>query len=172
MSGINRPTGLNTDLFHRPTLDQRKQIDDRGFFVLPQKPEDAGYYTYGTPKDGQGQFANPRMLSFIFKLELEWSKTESRKIGLGNISLADGARFPPHHSHKSGLEVDIRPIRKDGLAKPVSYLDDAYDRDATAKLVAIALETGMVNKVFFNDLKIKSVFKLAGHNDHLHISVK
>ncbi|MBP1204475.1 hypothetical protein JOD97_002517 [Duganella sp. 1411] len=33
--------------------------DSRGYFVLPQAPEDAGYYVYGTPGDGAAQYANP-----------------------------------------------------------------------------------------------------------------
>ena len=32
--------------------------DKRGFFILPQAPEDAGYYVYGTP--GRGGRANMR----------------------------------------------------------------------------------------------------------------
>lgn len=44
-------------------------IDRRGFFVLPLAPEEAGYYTYGTPVGGAGQYAHPQMLTFIFQLE-------------------------------------------------------------------------------------------------------
>lgn len=41
--------------------------DGRGCFVLPQKREEAAYYTYGTPTGGQGQYAHPNMLSFLFR---------------------------------------------------------------------------------------------------------
>lgn len=67
--------------------------DKRGFFMLPQMPEESGYYTYGTPSGGRGQYAHVQMLNFIFKLEHGWSITEERKIGIGNISLAEGKNF-------------------------------------------------------------------------------
>ena len=47
--------------------------DKRGFFMLPQMPEESGYYTYGTPFGGRGQYAHVQMLNFIFKLEHGWS---------------------------------------------------------------------------------------------------
>ena len=51
--------------------------DKRGFFMLPQMPEESGYYTYGTPFGGRGQYAHVQMLNFIFKLEHGWSITEA-----------------------------------------------------------------------------------------------
>lgn len=33
--------------------------------MLPQAPEDTGYYVYGTPVDGAGQYADPVLLSAI-----------------------------------------------------------------------------------------------------------
>ena len=128
--------------------------DKRGYFMLPQMPEESGYYTYGTPRSGRSQYAHVQMLNFIFKLEYTWSITEERKIGVGNISLAEGKKFPPHVSHRSGLEVDIRPMRKDGLRQPVSWSSKDYDHAATKKLVDLIWQTGMVKKVGFNDPKI------------------
>ena len=146
-------------------------IDGRGFFVLPQAPEQAGYYTYGTPVGGLGQYAHPQMLTFIFQLEFAWSSVDVRKFGVGNISLADGASFPPHRSHRSGLEADMRPIRKDGKHLPVRYTDPAYDRVATERLVDLIYSTGMARRVFFNDGSIARVSPLRGHDDHLHVEV-
>lgn len=65
--------------------------DARGYFNLPQRPEGAGYYTYGTPPNGAGQYAHPKLLSLLFLVEHQWQGIDSRKIGFGNISLADGA---------------------------------------------------------------------------------
>lgn len=146
--------------------------DKRGYFMLPQMPEESGYYTYGTPPGGRAQYAHPQMLNFIFKLEYSWSAIDERKIGIGNISLAEGRIFPPHVSHRKGLEVDIRPIRKDGAKSPVSWSSKDYDQIATSKLVDLIWQTGMVNKIGFNDPKIARVSFMKGHDDHLHVEVK
>lgn len=145
--------------------------DKRGYFMLPQMPEESGYYTYGTPSSGRGQYAQVQMLNFIFKLEHGWSITEERKIGIGNISLAEGKKFPPHVSHRSGLEVDIRPIRKDGLKQSVRWSSKEYDQVATQKLVNLIWQTGVVKKIGFNDPKIANATYMNGHDDHLHVEV-
>jgi len=146
--------------------------DSRGFFMVPQAPEESGYYTYGTPAHGAGQFASPKLMSLLFLVEHQWAATESRQFGIGNISLAGGRKFSPHHSHRSGLEVDIRPLRTDGKHQRVSYLEHEYDRAATAKLIDLFFQSGMVDLIFFNDKKIAKVKPLAGHNDHFHVQVK
>jgi penicillin-insensitive murein DD-endopeptidase len=48
-----------------------QQKDSRGFFVLPQAPEEGGYYVYGNvggvPGTGHlAQYAHPNLLSLIF----------------------------------------------------------------------------------------------------------
>jgi hypothetical protein len=143
--------------------------DARGYFVLPQAPEEAGYYVYGTPGGGAAQYAHPRMMTLIFAVERGWAAIDRRKFGVGNISIADGAKFD-HASHLTGLEVDIRPVRRDGRHVPVTYLDDAYDRDATAALINIfrANAPGKL-KIFFNDNKIPVVFPLKKHDNHFHV---
>ena len=140
--------------------------------MLPQMPEESGYYTYGTPRGGRAQYAHPRMLDFIFRMENKWGAIEERKIGIGNISLAEGAKFPPHRSHRSGLEVDIRPIRKDGAKQPVKWSSKEYDHEATQRMIDVIWQTGLVRKVGFNDPKIANATYMAGHDDHLHVEVK
>lgn len=145
--------------------------DSRGYFMLPQRREESAYYTYGTPASGRAQYAHPNMLSFLFKIEHLWGGVDRRRIGVGNISLAGGAAFPPHRGHRSGLHVDLRPFRTDGKEMRVSYREPAYDRAATAQLVQLMWQTGMVSKVFFNDSKIARVEPMNGHDDHLHVEV-
>jgi penicillin-insensitive murein endopeptidase len=146
--------------------------DKRGYFMLPQMPEESGYYTYGTPPDGRAQYAHVQMLNFIFKLEQGWRLSEERKIGIGNISLAEGTQFPPHRSHRSGLEVDIRPTRKDGSKRPVRWSSPEYDHAATKRMVDPIWQTGMVKRVGFNDPNIASATYMSGHDDHLHVEVR
>jgi penicillin-insensitive murein endopeptidase len=146
--------------------------DTRGYFMLPQAPEDAGYYVYGTPLQGAGQYAHPSLMSVLFFIEREWQAIDNRKFGIGNISLAGGGRFRPHATHKDGLQVDIRPLRKDGAHVPVSYFQARYDKDATTRLIEIFLGHPAVIKVYFNDSTISGVWPLADHDDHFHVEMR
>ena len=146
--------------------------DSRGFFMLPQAPEEAGYYVYGTPTKGRAQYADPRMLSLILAVEREWALSANRKFGVGNMSKADGVKYD-HATHMKGVEVDLRPLRKDGRREPVSYTWPDYDREATQKLIEIFRRCfpGELT-IFFNDLRIPGVRPLGGHNDHFHVEFK
>lgn len=136
--------------------------------MLPQAPEEAGYYIYGTPGAGAAQFAHPKLLSLIFIVEREWQEFENRKFGIGNISIANGLPFG-HATHMKGLEVDVRPLRKDGKQVPVSYFDPEYDRAATSQLIDLfrANAVGPI-RIFFNDSKVPGVMPQKKHDNHFH----
>lgn len=146
--------------------------DKRGFFVLPQGYEGGGYYCYGTPSGGRGQYAHPRLISLIQEVACEWSGLDTRKFGIGNISLAEGVRFTPHRSHMSGLDVDVRLIRTDGRPLPCTFRDHVYDRQATANLIALFRWLADVKHVLFNDVKIRGVTRAEHHDDHFHLTIK
>lgn len=44
----------------------------------------------------------------------------SRRFGIGNMSQAEGIEYD-HDSHMNGLQVDVRPLRKDGLQDVVFH---------------------------------------------------
>lgn len=143
--------------------------DTRGFFMLPQAPEGAGYYAYGTPTRGAAQYAHPTMMTLLLMVEREWALIERRKFGVGNISIAGGLDFG-HKSHRKGLEVDVRPLRKDGLHQPVTYLSPDYDLEATRVLIQLFRAcTAARLLIFFNDNRIPSVLPLADHDNHFHV---
>lgn len=146
--------------------------DTRGYFMLPQAPEDAGYYVYGTPEHGAGQYAHPVMLTLLFLIEREWQAIDRRKFGIGNISLAGGGKFKPHDSHKDGLQVDVRPLRKDGGQFAVNYFQAGYDQKATGRLIGLFQAHPAVIKVYFNDSAIPGVAPLAGHDNHFHVALR
>jgi len=146
--------------------------DSRGYFMLPQAPEDAGYYVYGTPEQGAGQYAHPTLMTVIFFIEREWQAMDRRKFGIGNISLSGGGKFKPHGTHMDGLQVDIRPLRKDGARVPVSYFQAGYDKEATALLIGFFRAHPAVIKVHFNDLSIPGVIPLKDHDNHFHVAIR
>jgi murein endopeptidase len=143
--------------------------DKRGYWSLPEHVEEQSYYTYGTPPGGAAQFAHPNMLSFLFRLDLLWGHVSDAKLGIGNISLADGVKAKDHDSHRSGLEVDIRPIRKDRRHEGVTRFSPQYDRSETAKLVSLMWNAGSLSLIYFNDPFVPRVTPFPRHDDHLHI---
>lgn len=146
--------------------------DSRGYFMLPQAPEDAGYYTYGTPANGAGQFSHPVLLSVLFFVEREWQADDCRKFGVGNISLANGPKYGKHGSHKNGLQVDIRTLRKDGRQLGVTRFDHQYDHEGTAKMIAIFRRHPSVESILFNDSGIFGVKSWVNHDNHFHVSIR
>lgn len=146
--------------------------DSRGDFMLPQHPEEAAYYTYGTPPGGAGQYAHPKLISLLLMVEHRWQGIENRKIGIGNISLAGGGKYPAHNGHKSGRDVDIRLFRKDGKEEPVTRFDPQYDQQATARLIELFFESDLIEVIFFNDPMIPRVKSLNRHDDHFHVTIR
>ena len=158
--------------------------DSRSYFMLPQAPEDAGYYVFGNlhyvPGTGaKAQYAHPNLLSVIFQIEREWQAMCDRKFGIGNISIDGGARYDNHESHRKGIEVDCRPVRKDNLTGPdarCSYQDKSvYDCAATIKLIGLFMRHPWVKIIYFNDPEVQKavghVRSYAGHNDHFHVEL-
>ncbi|MES2128373.1 MAG: penicillin-insensitive murein endopeptidase [Pseudomonadota bacterium] len=146
--------------------------DNRSYFVLPQAYEGGGYYTYGLPGSGRSQYAHPALISLLMQVATRWCGMEQRKFGVGDISLANGIPHPDHRSHRNGLQVDIRPLRKDGKELACSRLSAEYDRDGTAKLIGLFGAIDQVQRIFFNDHSISGVRPYARHDDHFHVEVR
>jgi murein endopeptidase len=129
---------------------------------------------YGTPGEGGGQYAHPAMMSMLLFVERQWATMDNRKFGVGNISLPGGETYPKHRSHKSGLEVDIRPLRKDGERIPVYWQwADQYDQSATTRLIELFRSYPGVKKIYFNDPDLRHlVLPLIHHDHHFHVELK
>jgi penicillin-insensitive murein endopeptidase len=153
----------------------RPTQDSRGFFMLPQTPMESGYYTYGLmdkkPDRGGYQYPHPIMMTAILRVALEWQAIDKRRIGIGNISRADAFDDKDHGSHLNGLQVDIRPVRKDGLEMPVVWTDRQYDKEATAKLLDLFRTFAPVKFILFNDTSIPFVKWADRHDDHFHVAL-
>lgn len=154
----------------RPTEDSRQ------FFMLPQSPMDSGYYVYGElhkkPARGAYQYASPSMMTAILRVGFEWQAIDKRRFGVGDISLAGGVQTPDHHSHRNGLQVDIRPLRKDGLEEAVTWSDSHYDKEGTEKLIEMFRVFAPVVQIFFNGPDIPFVKKLKNHDNHFHVELR
>jgi hypothetical protein len=154
----------------------RPTQDARGYFMLPQAPMDSGYYTYGMlyhkPDKGAYQYAHPIMMTAILRVGLEWQAIDRRRFGVGNISLPGGRQNDDHKGHMDGLQVDIRPLRKDGLEAPVTWMDTQYDPVGTARLIDLFRTFAPVTRIFFNGHGIPFVLPLRNHDDHFHVELR
>lgn len=99
-----------------------------------------------------------------------------RTVAANDISRELGGDFPPHSTHKTGLDVDLRPMRADGkeCVSGCVYSTTCYDRAATRTVISQLRESGRVKSVIFNDPTLIAEFagfvtSAAGHDDHLHV---
>lgn len=157
-------------------LRPRPTQDSRGFFMLPQAPMDSGYYVYGElyekPAKGAYQYAHPIMQTAIQRVAWEWQAIDPRRIGIGDISLAGGPITPDHGGHRTGLDVDVRPMRKDGRELPVRWWEKEYDREATRKLIDLFRTFAPVILVIFNDPNIPFLSRAIKHDNHMHFKLR
>lgn len=70
------------------------------------------------------------------------------EIVIGSISLEHGRRFPPHKSHQSGRDVDIRLPLLPGLDFRTTPRPEEVDWAATWELVRALADTGNVEVIF------------------------
>jgi hypothetical protein len=139
-------------------------------FQVDPLDDTAGYYTYS---EARKQYGTPATILLLQEVAQTFHATiPELRVGIGDISLRDGAPMPPHTSHRNGRNTDIRPLRTDGQQIPVTITDDAYDREATRLLAQILLARPTVKKIFFNDPQIEGVIPLQGHHNHLHVETK
>ena len=154
----------------------RPPEDSRHFFMLPQAPVDSGYYVYGElhkkPARGAYQYASPLMMTAILRVAFERQAIDKRRFGVGDISIAGGVATPDHRSHKNGLQVDIRPLRKDGLEEGVIWSDPQYDKEGTKRLIEMFRTFAPVVQIFFNDPNIPFVKKMRNHDNHFHVELR
>jgi hypothetical protein len=98
------------------------------------------------------------------------------RAALGDVSLEHGGDIRGHTSHEVGLDVDLRPMRKDGAqcSSGTNYRYASYSRAATRALIKAirAAAPGHVKLIYFNDPVLISeglVSAYPGHDNHLHI---
>ena len=130
--------------------------------------EDGSFYLYSNRDRGWGTAST---LQSIRTLATAMHAT-GIVIGVGDISFSQGGKMPPHGSHRRGVDVDIRPQRKDGSRIPISITDPAYSHDNTLKVVQALQRDPNLELILFNDNKIKGVRFYEGHHNHLHVRFK
>jgi penicillin-insensitive murein DD-endopeptidase len=143
--------------------------------LLPEKGD--GFVTFNRGDDGKFQFGQQSTIDATLATGKAWSSGHAEQpFSVGHISRKNGGSFdPPHKSHKLGVDIDVRPLRKDNKNQEVTITSDSYDQAATAELIALWWEKAPVQLILFNDKKVIAAgnsrpFK--GHDNHFHIRLR
>jgi murein endopeptidase len=137
----------------------------------PLPTSGTGIYSYSQQKD---QFGVAETIEALLAIGAAWQQAHPNgpAIGIGHISRKGGGKMPPHQTHRIGLDVDIRPMRKDGKRLPVTFQSAAYSRPLTRELVTRIRGNGvlLVRSILFNDPLVQGVKPFSGHDNHLHVT--
>jgi len=124
-------------------------------------------------RTNDSHFGKRETIDALLRVGRLWrQKYYAVSVSVGQISRKNGGKFPPHSSHRLGVDVDIRPMRNDLKNAPVTYTDKAnYNRDLTRELIRMMRANAKVKLVLFNDpvLIAEGLCRhYAGHDNHLH----
>jgi hypothetical protein len=99
------------------------------------------------------------------------------RVAVGDVSFEHGGPIPGHQTHRVGLDVDVRPLRRANdqcVIAGTTWRSAAYDRAATRAMIQRfrAYAVGHVRTIYFNDpilIGEHLTTWLAGHDDHIHV---
>lgn len=138
-----------------------------GWVQIPA--EGVGFVTYG-PR--YKKYGSPQTIDSIRRVAEKLHRTLGLQLSVGNISRNGGGPLAPHRDHQDGIEVDLRPLRKDGQTMPVRYQDDAYSLEYTKRLVELLKEEPGLEAIEFNDTRIPDVDTAPGGDNQLTVRFK
>lgn len=125
--------------------------------VDTQLPESGtGFVTSNRGDHGQFQFGQKSSIDAALAVGAAWDALHpNHPFSIGQISKEGGGDFPPHASHKVGLDIDVRPMRLDGKNEPVEITESQYDRNLTTELIDLWWQKAPVLLVYFNEVQTK-----------------
>ncbi len=94
-------------------------------------------------------------------------------VRIRDISRCGGGKFPPHDSHRMGIDVDIGLMRNDGRTAAVNHRmqPSKYSQELTQEMVDTIRANGLlgVHRIWFSDKGVRNVTHDTSHNDHVHV---
>lgn len=116
----------------------------------------------------------PETILALLTIGLKWSEKhpDGPDIQVSDISRKCGGRFPPHGSHRIGIDVDIRFIRTDDALLAVDYRNAKFDRKRTQDLVDIIKSNGILkpHRIWIDKRAgIRGINCDNSHRDHMHV---
>ncbi len=170
---------LATAPFHLVRLEARigEQVarsEDHVLATLFNLPDEGtGYYHFrGTDRVDRDDWGRGHVVDAIVAAGEGWGRPH--RIGIGDLSLQNGGRFPPHVTHRHGECIDIRYVSRDG-EEPLDLSTRAgrasHDAEASQELVdaLVALGAEEVLADSRSGLRGEAVRFVSGHANHLHV---
>jgi murein endopeptidase len=124
------------------------------------------------------QYGLPETIEALKRIGQRWHARHPSgpPIRISDISRRGGGSLPFHASHRIGIDVDIRFIRKDGKLAAVNPLISSqranFDRARTQDLVKIIRANGVlsVHRLWINKrIGLDGINGDNSHNDHMHV---
>jgi LysM repeat protein len=129
-----------------------------------------GYVSYYSAARKYGTASTVEKIQNIAK---EWNKRHPNlPVQIGDMSKKGGGDISGHASHEKGVDVDMRPFRKDGTQGPVTINQKNYDAKTTREFVKMVKEMYPNTLIGFKDSQtVKSGLTQPwdNHSNHLHI---
>ena len=99
------------------------------------------------------------------------------RIAVGDVSFEHGGAIPGHNTHRVGLDIDVRLLRKANdqcSVRGTTFRSTAYDRTATRLMIQTfrASAVGHIKTIYFNDpvlIREGLTTWFSGHDDHVHV---
>lgn len=127
-----------------------------------------GFYCY----DGaSGRWGAPRTIYAIERVGRRWQGKRPR-MGVGDISLANGGPMPGHATHQRGLDIDVRPVRNDGREARSTIYESTYSRRLTQQLIDLFYAEARLTQVLFLDTRVRRTRPVVNHHHHFHVSLR
>lgn len=116
-------------------------------------------------------WGKPEVINSLIKIGKAWARVPP--ISIGQISRRNGEHFPPHRTHRTGDDVDLRPMRKDAKNLSVTWRDDAYSQDLTRQMIKAIRANAPIHSILFNDPALiaeRLCIEYPNHSNHLHVN--
>lgn len=145
--------------------------------IETQLPESGpGFVTFYWGESGEKHYGQQSTIDATLAVCAAWHELHpDGPAAIGQISKRGGGQLGTHTSHKTGLDVDVRPERKDGENTEVTISQDQYDRGLTTELINLWWEKAPVRLILFNDPTVIAA-KLSqywdDHHDHFHVRLR
>jgi hypothetical protein len=121
------------------------------------------------------RYGLPETIAALTEIGRRWQMAHPSGplVRIRDISRCGGGSFPPHDSHRMGIDVDIGLMRSDGRTAPVNFRTQPskYSQELTQEMVDTIRANGLlgVHRIWFSDKGVKNVTHDTSHNDHVHV---
>jgi LysM repeat protein len=161
-----QPRGERAESTPLPVIDVRGDgysvgKPNRGKLVRGvQLPDNPRLYTRRSPET---LFGTSHTIAHLQQAIAVWRRDSGYEgqLVVSAISRQGGGRFPPHSSHQTGRDVDIRLPVVAGLDHTSAKNSNEVDWDASWALVRALVDTGQVQYVFLEHARQKRLYSAA-----------